>query len=541
MPSTLLTTDQVWETSFTGAHIIEAIGGGGAGGPNTSPSASSGGGGGGGYASVTINLTAGDDLDITIGVAGQAGSNDGGTTIVEKIVGAVVVAQAEGGLNGGIGSGGNGGSGSVGDFTSTGGNGGGGGGGSENPWGGGGGGGAGSGNGNGLDGDDGTSTDGGDGGFSDEGDGGPGGDPGSGNGTVGVNYGGGGGGGAFDGGFGGGSAGAGAPGAVRITWDIATDEEVNLSTDSVQAEYFPLEIDNFGFTPQSIPEPYARAELQYDVTLNLTPQALEESLARASYGIDQNVELSIQSAPEPESHSLTANIEIQLSPSPQEAPTWYARNGTIEFSVDLSPATIPEWESRSPTIVSDTNLNPSPAIAAFEFFPLEIQYGTELQLTPQSALEPYAFLVHPYIFLPSNAKYTEVLRSSNVVYGTEPGPFKLSHTGFARRRIGRTQPVHLTTVRPDFIETYVEFELLTPTAELSIDEFNYTAPGGWLEIWNDVIIQPNLIPDGDSTAIPITIQEVRDVYGIATLHTFDSPRLEELPVPLPEPEPPFGL
>lgn len=127
------------------------------------------------------------------------------------------------------------------------------------------------------------------------------------------------------------------------------------------------------------------------------------------------------------------------------------------------------------------------------------------------------------------AKYGQVQpMAGTTVVGVLPGGLKLNKTGASYRRRGRTIVVHLAKVKPPFLEIDALFTLLTPFAEISVDEFHYSAPGGYLEIWNDLAIMPTLVADGDTAAIPITNIPVGSQFGqaggINAITTLDLPR-----------------
>lgn len=213
---------------------------------------------------------------------------------------------------------------------------------------------------------------------------------------------------------------------------------------------------------------------------------------------------------------------------------------TDQIAIAPSLQTIEIQEIATPfTVLNDIVLTPSlQATEVYEFaLPVAVT-GANLALTLQAvAACDVLFLPYPVVFTPHPAgpgysHYTEPSRSSSsvVVYGTEPGPFKLNPAASVYRRNGRSHVVHLAQAKPTFVENYGLFDLLGAAVELSVEEFDYRAPGGYLRIWNDIVLLSNIQPDGPSwaaatSAIFIDPNAPQDIYGVIASTTFLPPRV----------------
>lgn len=122
------------------------------------------------------------------------------------------------------------------------------------------------------------------------------------------------------------------------------------------------------------------------------------------------------------------------------------------------------------------------------------------------------------------AKFAQTSRSAvaQVIYGSDADePFKLNPAATVYRRQGASHVVHLGPAKPDFRTAQVLFNLITPFTELAIGEFHYSAPGGFLEIFNDQIIQSSLITaDTDTAEIPVTTASAARSSSVPVLSTF---------------------
>jgi hypothetical protein len=161
-------------------------------------------------------------------------------------------------------------------------------------------------------------------------------------------------------------------------------------------------------------------------------------------------------------------------------------------------------------IEADTNDVP------LEEFPVEIDLAVEINLELEEIhFDDYQPATTKSPTVPAG-KFAEANRSSSsiVIFGSDPGPFKFNPSAAIYRRGGPSHILQLGTVKPNFTTVVALFELLTHFAELQPNEFTYQAPGGFLKIWNQDIVQASLIPDGDTPAIPITVSTVAQAFSL---------------------------
>lgn len=154
---------------------------------------------------------------------------------------------------------------------------------------------------------------------------------------------------------------------------------------------------------------------------------------------------------------------------------------------------------------------------------IELHYDTNLELSLQEIPVPDLYRIIRMTGGQSVMKFAEVERSSSsiVIYGSEPNqPFKFNPSAAAYRRGGPAHTMHLGRVKPSVVTINATFELLTPFAELSPNEFTYEAPGGFLRIWNEDVVQATIIPDGDTAAIQISAAPVTQVFAQPVMTSF---------------------
>lgn len=125
---------------------------------------------------------------------------------------------------------------------------------------------------------------------------------------------------------------------------------------------------------------------------------------------------------------------------------------------------------------------------------------------PKLNLELRSHALVPGIIQPSLAAYVEPQRSSSaqIIYGSNPGPFKLNMAAGSWRRSGRVHIVHTDKVKPNVCTVEAQFTLVSYHPNMAIGEFVYERNDGYLTITNLDAVNDALIPDGDSFAISTT-------------------------------------
>lgn len=292
--------------------------------------------------------------------------------------------------------------------------------------------------------------------------------------------------------------------------------DINLTLQELDPPEFPLESVELHLTLQEIDEPeLLTPAVAPDNTLELP--FLEEEIENlgAYWGIDQNLELTLQDIDEPELFTLSPviNVTVTLPLFEDEAELLGV---DVSFSLEATLQSIDEPEFFAPVVEYGVELDLSlQELDVLTTDPLSLLIGTELDLSLQDVQDEDLLGVSLLITNPSSAHYVEASRSSSsvVVMGTAPGPFKLNPSASVFHRGGPNHVAHLAQVRPVVAEVAALFKLLTPFATLEPFDFLVDPPGGYLRIWNDTLILPSIIQDGDTAAIPITVVEVLDVYG----------------------------
>lgn len=271
-----------------------------------------------------------------------------------------------------------------------------------------------------------------------------------------------------------------------------------------------------------------------DTILQLTLQEIEPENLGFAYGLDIDLNLTLQTTETVTDFLATAFINIEVLPSLQEieSPSLFAPS--TAFSIELTLQEIELSSLLAPEVTYSVELAPDLQELEPTNFPVETQYGYELELPLQELTTPAIYLLSAYVVplvdgvLGSTAKYVEVSRSASsiLIYGSEPGPFKFNPVALMYRRGGTSHIIHLAQVKPDFVTINALFNFLTPFAELSPEEFTYVSPGGYLKIWNESTILPSLLPYAvDTPAIPIDIQLVTASFPQVAAATFQANRV----------------
>lgn len=278
----------------------------------------------------------------------------------------------------------------------------------------------------------------------------------------------------------------------------------------------------------------SQAAFAVDVNLNL--QTVAHDFLGAPWGLAYNVDLELQVVNEPVVFPATAQIDIAIDLALQ---TVEVEHYTTDWQFSITPAlrVLDEPLLLSTTIGIDVSITLSLQEISLIEFPLETLYGAEVDLSLQAIPEPgllnplsTIFTPHP-TNTPGLSHFAEQSRSGSsvIVFGSEPGPFKLNPSAVCYRRNGRSHILHLARVKPQIVENYGLFDLLGPAVELSIKEFDYKAPGGYLEIWNDIVLLSTIQPetgDWDTSTPQILIDATvtQDVFGAFAATSFTPPR-----------------
>lgn len=180
---------------------------------------------------------------------------------------------------------------------------------------------------------------------------------------------------------------------------------------------------------------------------------------------------------------------------------------SISYSIEVGAVQeqLP-YELFSPVLQYDTTLLPS----LLELPPYEqlvtVGFSTEVSLGNLLELPPYELAIHSAkVVTPGQSKYLEVTRTAcqQVIFGSEPGAFKLNKTASVFRRESPVHLLHLNKVKPTVISLLSLFVLDTPFADLQAGEFLYERTDGYLSITNETEIFGRLVADGDTAAIMI--------------------------------------
>jgi hypothetical protein len=270
----------------------------------------------------------------------------------------------------------------------------------------------------------------------------------------------------------------------------------------------------------------------------LSPDLLPIGDQRLYYGLDQNV-LPELTQVLTELIPALSGIDVVVEPTVQEvaAQTFLV---DVSSSVNLTFQIIDPCEVLLPAavgIIIAINVPLQILDQEFSFFPVEIPTGALIAPSLQILEPPWGYLAFPSIFTPHPtatpglSHFAEVSRSSSsiIVFGSEPGPFKLNPAAVCYRRNGRSHVLHLARVKPQIVENYGLFDLLGAAVELSIREFDYHAPGSYLEIWNDIVLLSNFQPDTGNwlTSTPQIIIDTnvnQNSSGLFSATSFTPPR-----------------
>lgn len=328
---------------------------------------------------------------------------------------------------------------------------------------------------------------------------------------------------------------------IEVFGEVLPPSLIDLSLQLVAVTSFDSTFDAgiaFTATLHGVAVEHFTHEATYGSEINLTLDTVPVTGPGVAWGQIYDLDLSLQEVVVDQFDPATG-IDVTITPSLYTIPTdqFLIQFGTA-ITVDLQEV---NTGSFTPMVITDINIDPSLDTVDTTVFPVETTYGAEVNLGLQwTGLfdATNTFLVYPIIFtphpgtVPGVGHFAEPSRSSSsvIVYGTEPGPFKLNVAASVYRRNGRSHVVHLAPVKPLIVENYVLFDMLSPSVELSINEFNYQAPGGYLRIWNDVVLLSNIVPEGANwnaatAAIYIDPLTPQVINGMVSATTFLPPRI----------------
>lgn len=349
-----------------------------------------------------------------------------------------------------------------------------------------------------------------------------------------------------DEGYSAGYNGLGGPSAIELQWVTAPEVLIEPELQIVEVEdsvaIQEVVADTAVNPPLQIMDlEYFTALLQADTGVNLQLQTVTVENIPAPWGLDNTLTPDVQ---EVEVVLLTpaSVIDVTVEPSLQAIETEHYTTEAV-FSINLTLQVIDGAVlAAAPVIGLDVVLEAGVQEVDLAEFPLEILFDVNLDVGLQT-ISPYdgntqSFLAYPTIFTPhlpddANSHFAEASRSSSsiIIFGSQPGPFKLNPSALSYRRGGRSHVVQLGRAKPKIVQNYALFDLVSPSTELSIKEFDYFAPGGYLEIWNDYVIFSTIVPlSNDNTwaaataAIVMDALQIQDVFGVVAGTGFDTPR-----------------